>query len=185
MLSRLNAVILVILSLLSANVFSAETDPQIQNQLNAFALNDGHGTFIQQKKFKLLTRAIESNGEYWIDNQQQQIIWQTNQPVFNRLVITADAVKEQNKPDSELKLLTQQPAFTQLLYSVFSGRLTDYPGIVWQSETDHCIQAKMDNTQLAQFVSQIQLCKLSSNNTQIRFFDNSQTETLIKLIADK
>lgn len=160
------------------------TAEQLDSALLQFAQVAREGHFVQQKWFRFLKRPVTSSGQYQQSlGDKPQVIWQTDQPVFNKLQITPAEVRQQKEPDGSFQLLTNDVELAKLLYAVVSGDLKNYKQIRWFSSAKGCLKGELTESQWHQFVSSIELCSEGENKASLELLDSKATRTLIKLNA--
>ncbi len=156
---------------------------QLQTLLEHFKLEPGTGQFQQKKQFALLKHPILSSGEYQLDNSQTGfMIWQVNTPFYDHLKITKTSISQKKSENDSYQTMPSPPQLSNILFSIFTGELKQLKGFNWQINSEKCLKAKVEDKNLAQFITQLSLCK-KSQKTQIDFYDQNRTHTQILLEA--
>ncbi|GGO65909.1 LolA family protein [Bowmanella pacifica] len=165
----------IILLMLAA--FSLNAEPQdAPTWLGALQ----QGTFVQEKQLPQLKRPFVSRGLFAYDPDRKQLIWHTQAPLNNKLLIDEQGVAEEDAQGNP-QVLTSDGQVSQVLLILFSGDVQSWQEVfdlTWQQE---CVTMTPKQPFLRDLFSQFELCRLSDTQQQIRLFETNGTQARIVL----
>lgn len=173
------------IAVLADNSWQPIAKQQLKQYLAPYQNLPVKGTFSQSKKLQFLTVPIRSSGEFSIDKQQAELLWQQHKPVQQQTKITQTGIYQQNPGQSDFVKLVDDTVVSQLLLAVFTGDIAEQEWFLWQYNSAEvgCIKSEILLAELAQFVQSIKLCQ-QQGLTQISLSEK-QVETLIELTEYK
>jgi len=136
---------------------------QVSNLLERLAINQGKGTFVQQKHFSFMSMPITSTGHFIVNDESA--LWQTEQPVFSALLLTPDAIYRRLSLDDNYQLLTDSAEFSAILSTIFTGKVNENDWLLASSENNTCLKLTPKSGQLKQLFRQVDLCLI--NETKV------------------
>jgi hypothetical protein len=134
--------------------------------LQALMLQEGAGSFSQNKHFKFLAVPIRSTGDFIV--KQEAVLWQTQSPVFSEVFIQPNGIYQRLNPEAKYEKLVENSEFSLLLATVFTGQINPAQ---WQVDEDvhlvegidleeknYCLSLQPKAKQLQQLFKQVELC---------------------------
>ncbi|MCQ8878449.1 outer membrane lipoprotein carrier protein LolA [Pseudoalteromonas shioyasakiensis] len=154
-----------------------------QTDFSEFEIKQGKGEFSQAKQFTFLKRAIKSQGEFVIF--QQQVYWHTLSPVKSELLVLADGIYRRNDAEQDYQVLTQDKQINQLLAKLLSGQIQSSDWQITALEQTRCYQLVPTLTEVAQMFKQVKLCRNGDSQREIVITDqqNNNTNITMKIIT--
>lgn len=154
-----------------------------QTDFSGFEIKQGKGEFSQAKHFTFLKRAIKSQGEFVIF--QQQVYWHTLLPVKSELLVLADGIYRRNDAEQDYQVLTQDKQINQLLAKLLSGQIQNSDWQVTAIEQTGCYQLVPTLVQVSQMFKQVKLCRNGDSQREIVITDqqNNNTHITMKIIT--
>ena len=155
------------------------TECLAQNDFSQFEIKQGKGEFSQAKHFSFLKRAIKSQGEFVIFNQQ--VYWHTFWPVKSELLVLADGIYRRNEAEKDYQVLTQDKQINQLLAKLLSGQIQSSDWQITTVEQKRCYQLVPTLTEVGQMFKQVKLCRDSDSQREIVITDQQNNKTHITM----
>lgn len=175
---------LYIAIILIAIGFSAHADDKLSSEPTDILLNTvnvASGNFIQRKYFAVLKKPFISEGEIHIDNKLG-MIWQTNQPIYSRMLLKHDGLFTENNFDSSKKVKGGEKIASTLMYAMI-GSLSEVQQqfLIKKSLKNHCLELLPKNNTLSSTIRLIEICNGININRVVTLFEHSGNRTEISL----
>lgn len=124
------------------------------------ALEQGKGTFTQEKYFSFLTQPIVSTGSFTV--HQGAALWQGEKPVFSQLLLTPNAIFRRLNLTDNYQKIAQNSEITTVLTTIFTGNISESNWHVDDNthiqDNQQCLIIKPKIDALKQLFQQMSLC---------------------------
>ena len=168
------------------NGAKSEPSAQVVNLLERLAINQGKGTFVQQKHFSFMSVPITSTGLFIV--KEQSALWQTQQPVFSALLLTPGAIYRRLSLDENYQLLTDSAEFSGVLSTIFTGKVNAQDWLLNSNIDESCLELTPKSGALKQLFQQVDLCLVKgaqANELAEKSEQKAQQQRQITLIDSK
>lgn len=149
------------------------------NKFSQFEIKQGKGEFTQQKRFTFLKRAIKSQGEFVIF--EQQVYWHTRMPVQSELLILAQGIYRRSEDEKKYQIITQDEQINQLLASLLSGQIQSTDWQISPSKQSDCYELIPVLSEVALMFKQVKLCRDNDTQRDIVITDQQNNTTQITM----
>jgi hypothetical protein len=173
-----------------------EKDQALVNFLSTLRIEQGIANFIQKKHFTFLNNPIVSKGLLKI--HQNSIIWQTNTPVFSKLVIIEDQVwqltnqgdkqhNNKNQLPEQYQIVASHASIETLIRAVLTGRINPTQWTMSLND-QQCVKLAPKDLILSQTIKYIIVCTPNNNNQRFVTLTDAQnnlTEIELNIITNQ
>mgnify|MGYP000654559607 CR=1 FL=1 len=176
----MNKICVFLIFFYSSQIIANNSDDNsflLEDFLNKIQMKQGIASFTQKKHFTFLTNPIISKGLLKI--HQNNVIWQTEKPVFSKLVVVEDQVwqlieRSNGLQANKYRNVASHTSIETLIRAVFTGEINTAQ---WNANLDEkkCLQLAPKDLLLSQAITQIKVCLTNNSNQKFVTITDAQS----------